>query len=190
MPIPDDSDDTNLGSMGGGLSDLAEDYVPTALPAGLLTPNGAVAPQPPAKRLAAMAVDNTVCLRGPCRHLMQATVAVEVESLDYDATAVERSCKAQPGVFLEIKEPTYVCSDWDPINVKDSLYQIREKRRATYLKSPEGIEAQRADAQRLTRRAEQRARIDAEAAERNRELDIQKAQKAIAVEAGDFEPQD
>lgn len=189
----DDLDPSKLGSLGGTLDDLAKDYVPSPLPAGLLSPNpGAIPPQDKPKPLPALSVLNTICLRGPCRLLMQSTSVVEdAITSGPEPISTDRYCLNVPGVLMEVKEPTYECSHWDPLPKQmDAATKAREKRRRAFLDSEQGVECQRADAERIQKRLDQLAAIDAEHAERQRERDIAIAKKAAAVEAGDFDPQE
>lgn len=188
----DDLESSKLGSLGGTLDQLSEGYTPSPLPDGLLTPKpGAIPPQAKTKPLPAMTVLNTICMRGPCRQLMESTSVLDAIVSGPEPIGTDRYCMNVPGVLLEIKEPTYTCSHWDPLpSQPDAATKAREKRRRTFLDSEQGIECQRADAERIQKRLDQLAAIDAEHAERQREHDIAIAKKAAAVDAGEFDPQE
>jgi hypothetical protein len=185
--MPDsDLDDSKLGSLGGGLDALADDYAPSPIPAGLRTPSGTPPAMTEPKPLADMTKLNTFCLRGPCRYLLESTSPADVIAGSYEAIETGRTCLVQPGTLMEVKAPVYSCSHWDPV-VSDASGKQREKRRLKFIQ--DNPECLKEDAEREARRRAQREKIDREAAERQRELDMAKAQRAADIEKGEFEPQ-
>jgi hypothetical protein len=182
----DEIQDSRLGSLQSNLD--GENFEPGPLPAGLLsTKPGALPPQGARRKLPLATPEHFVCLRGPCRFLMETTSPAEVENDDYEPIATDRYCKALPGVLLELTEnAVYSCSDWDP-EVKS---HEREKRRKDYMRSEIGKRCTEATETRERLRTEARAKIDAAYGEEAQKRKLAEAQKQINIDAGNFDPQD
>jgi len=190
MPKTSDNDDiqqSRLGSLGASAGLGEADFEPGALPQALLTPHGGpVGPVAPPRKLPVAKPENFICMRGPCKNLMETKSPADVENADYEPVALDRYCKALPGVLVILDDLVYECSEWDP---KDED-AARKKRREKFAKSKLGRACRDADQKREAVRAEARAKIDEGYNERERANELAKAQKQINIDSGIFEPQE
>lgn len=121
-----------------------------------IAPDGGFAPGPIGlpPPVPAATPEQFICLRGPCRHYWQISTyiasgnpketwgeggLVDLETGEplREPRQISRSCRAQPGIEIELTEDcVYECNLWDPQTPRE-LVKIRKRREKYYRSHPD-----------------------------------------------------